>query len=119
MSSSGSDRRASTNAAGQVVVRRSLVSLVPGATLTDTQKKAVIGAAANAHVVAQCAMRVQRSAEVSAEASFLPVESCGCYWESVATGKTPASCTACPNGLATSWLPVPDLHPDRLPLRLL
>ncbi len=73
-----------------------LVTLATGTTtLTDAQKMSVIAAAANAHVVAQCAMRVQRATELGAEASYLPPESCGCYWESVATGATPASCNTC------------------------
>jgi ABC-type phosphate transport system substrate-binding protein len=73
-----------------------LMSLPTGNTiLTDAQKMSVITAAAQAHVVAQCAMRVNRITEVGPETSFLPPESCGCYWESVATGATPASCTTC------------------------
>jgi ABC-type phosphate transport system substrate-binding protein len=82
------------NAAVQAFIN--LMSLPTGnAILTDAQKMSVIKAAAQAHVVAQCAMRVNRTAEVGPETSFLPPESCGCYWESVATGATPASCTAC------------------------
>ncbi len=88
---------ATADAAVQAFVN--LVSLPTGTTiLSAAQKMSVIAAAANAHTVAQCAMRVQRTTEVGPEASFLPPESCGCYWESVATGKTPASCTACPTG---------------------
>jgi hypothetical protein len=88
---------APTNAA--VVAVANLISLPTGTTiLTNDQKMSVITAAAKAHVVAQCAMRVKRTAEVGPEASFLPDESCGCFWESVATGATPASCTACPTG---------------------
>ena len=90
---STSNPGAAGNAAVQAFVN--LVSLPTGPTLSDTQKMTVISAAAKAHVVAQCAMRVQRTAEVGPEASFLPPESCGCYWESVASGATPASCTTC------------------------
>lgn len=72
-----------------------LVTMPTGTILSAAQKMAVISAAAKAHVVSQCAMRVQRTAEVGPEASFLPPESCGCYWESVATGVTPTGCTAC------------------------
>jgi hypothetical protein len=73
-----------------------LVSMPTGtAILSDDEKMKVIAAAATAHVVSLCAMRVQRTAEVGPEASFQPPESCGCYWESVATGAAPASCTAC------------------------
>jgi hypothetical protein len=85
---------AAGNAAVQAFVN--LVSLPTGSTiLSDAQKMSVISAAAQAHVVAQCAMRAQRTAEVGPEASFLPPESCGCYWESVASGAKPASCTTC------------------------
>jgi hypothetical protein len=73
-----------------------LVSLPTGtAALTDAQKMTSIAAAAKAHVVAQCAMHVGRNGEVGAEASILPPESCGCYWESVAAGAAPVSCTPC------------------------
>jgi hypothetical protein len=91
---STSNPGATGNAAVQAVVN--LVSLPTGSTiLSDAQKMSVISAAANAHVVAQCAMRAQRNAEVGPEQSFLPPESCGCYWESVASGAKPASCTTC------------------------
>jgi ABC-type phosphate transport system substrate-binding protein len=74
-----------------------LVSLPAGATiLTTDQKKSVIQAAATAHVVAQCAMQVTRSAEVGPPVSAVPTEPCGCYWESLATGGTTTStCTEC------------------------
>jgi hypothetical protein len=82
------------NAAVQAFIN--LVTMPTGSTiLSDDQKKSVISSAANAHVVSQCAMRVRRTAEVGPEASFLPPESCSCYWESVATGAAPSSCTTC------------------------
>ena len=89
---------ATADAALQALVN--FISLLPGSTLTDQQKETVIAADANAHVVAQCAMKVQRNAEVGAEQSFLPPESCGCYWESIATGSSPT--TSAPNSSTTS-----------------
>lgn len=88
---STSNPGATGDAAVQALV--DLVSLADS--LTDAEKMSVIAAAAKAHVVAECAMRVQRTSEVGPEASFVPTGSCGCYWESVATGTKPASCTAC------------------------
>jgi ABC-type phosphate transport system substrate-binding protein len=91
---STSNPGATGNAAVQAFFN--LVTLPTGsAVLSDAQKMSVIAAAAKAHVVAQCAMRVQRTAEVGPEMSFLPPESCGCYWESVASGAAPASCSTC------------------------
>jgi hypothetical protein len=64
--------------------------------LTVSEAEASITAAANADVIPDCAMRVQRVGEVTptpVEYSYLPPEgSCGCYWESQA-GTT--ACTAC------------------------
>jgi hypothetical protein len=75
----------------------SLIDLVTvNNSLTVSEAEASITAAANADVVPDCAMRVQRVGEVTptpVEYSYLPPEgSCGCYWESQA-GTT--SCTAC------------------------
>ncbi len=72
------------------------VTLASAVTTADKQK--VIDADAASHVVAQCAMRVRRTAEVGPEASYQPDEPCGCYWESKANGSAPASCHACPGG---------------------
>jgi hypothetical protein len=74
-----------------------MVTMPTGSTLTDAQKMSIIGAAATGHVVPQCAMRVRRTDEVGAEASYQPDEPCGCYWESKA-GTASASCHACPGG---------------------
>jgi hypothetical protein len=63
--------------------------------ITAAQKKSIIDATAAAKVIPQCAMRVRRNAEVGPEASFVPDESCGCYWESKANGTAPASCKTC------------------------
>jgi hypothetical protein len=86
---------AAGNAAVAALVN--LVSLPAGTTiLTTAQKQSVIQAAATAHVVAQCAMQVTRTAEVGPPVSAVPAEPCGCYWESLATGGTTTStCTEC------------------------
>jgi ABC-type phosphate transport system substrate-binding protein len=53
-----------------------------------------------AHVVPECAMKVQRSTEVGPISKFAPATPCGCYFEFKATGTN--SCTACtdPDGTA-------------------
>jgi ABC-type phosphate transport system substrate-binding protein len=72
------------------------LTLPPGdTTFNDTQKEAILAAAAKGHVVPQCAMRVKRAQEVGGEQSFVPDEPCGCYWEAQATGATPAACHTC------------------------
>ncbi|HVJ94023.1 MAG TPA: hypothetical protein VM580_29740 [Labilithrix sp.] len=43
--------------------------------------------------IPRCAMNVWREADTGPIASYAPEKPCGCYFESVATGKT--SCTAC------------------------
>jgi hypothetical protein len=75
----------------------SLIDLVTvNTSLTILEAEQSIAAAANADVVPDCAMRVQRAGEVTptpVEYSYLPPEgSCGCYWESQA-GTT--ACTTC------------------------
>lgn len=45
--------------------------------------------------IPQCAMRVTRDGTVGAISSFAPKTPCNCYFESIATKQTPASCTAC------------------------
>ena len=47
------------------------------------------------HTVPQCAMKVKRSSELGALASFQPDVPCGCYFEKKATGTAPAACTVC------------------------
>jgi ABC-type phosphate transport system substrate-binding protein len=53
----------------------------------------LIALAAQRHVVPQCAMRVKRSSELGALASFAPSGSCGCYYDKVANGGT--ACALC------------------------
>ncbi len=62
--------------------------------LTVAQKKAMIDAESTAHTVPQCAMKVSRTTEVGAEASYQPDEPCGCYFESK-VGTASASCKTC------------------------
>jgi hypothetical protein len=45
--------------------------------------------------IPQCAMNVWRDTDIGPLYSFVPPTSCGCYFEQVATGAAPASCTAC------------------------
>lgn len=72
------------------------------AAITVQAKTAIIDATAASFVIPQCAMRVRRDAEVGAEASFVPDEPCGCYWEKKANGAAPASCTPCADNSACS-----------------
>ena len=58
---------------------------ITGTTVLDVE----IGA----HVVPQCAMKVQRSTEVGPISKYTDPAPCGCYFEFKATGTT--SCTAC------------------------
>jgi hypothetical protein len=90
--SSSNPGDAPTNAAVAKLI--DLVTLSSSLTISEAEQS--ITAAANADVVPDCAMRVQRAGEVTpspAEYSYLPPEgSCGCYWESQ-TGST--TCTTC------------------------
>jgi ABC-type phosphate transport system substrate-binding protein len=63
--------------------------------LTAAQKQSMIDAEVSAHVVSLCAMKVSRTSEVGAEASFQPDEMCGCYYDFKAAGAAPASCKTC------------------------
>jgi hypothetical protein len=45
--------------------------------------------------IPQCAMNVWRDTDMGPLYSFVPPQSCSCYFEEVATGAAPASCTAC------------------------
>jgi hypothetical protein len=93
--SSSNPGDAPTNAAVATLI--DLVTL--DHSLTDTELEQSIAAAANAGVIPDCAMRVQRIGEVtptSVEYSYLPPEgSCGCYWESQTSTAAPAGCTRC------------------------
>jgi hypothetical protein len=67
--------------------------------LSDTEAMSSIAAAAQADLISDCAMRVQRSGEVTVhpvEYSYAPPEgSCGCYWESQVSGATTSDCHTC------------------------
>ena len=71
------------------------ITMPAGTALTDQQKTSIIDATAAGHVIPQCAMKVRRTAEVGPEASFVPDEPCGCYFESKANGAASASCHVC------------------------
>ena len=45
--------------------------------------------------IPECAMQVSRTTDLGPLASFSPIDSCGCYFEFVATGTTPSSCVRC------------------------
>ncbi|MFO0684763.1 MAG: hypothetical protein U0234_22085 [Sandaracinus sp.] len=45
--------------------------------------------------IPQCAMTVWRDTDIGPLYSFVPPFSCGCYFEEVATGSAPATCTPC------------------------
>lgn len=47
------------------------------------------------NVIPKCAMTVDRTAEVGDLKRYADPAPCGCYFESVATKKAPAGCTAC------------------------
>ncbi len=58
--------------------------------------QAVIAAEISAGVVPQCAMKVSRTEEVGAEASFQPTGDCSCFFDATVPPATaPASCRAC------------------------
>lgn len=59
--------------------------------ITSTQE--IISLLATTGLVPQCAMRVRRTSELGPLASFAPDQSCSCFYESVAIGKT--SCQSC------------------------
>jgi hypothetical protein len=87
---------APTDAAVQELI--DLLTLSPS--LTDPQAEASIQASAQAGVIPDCAMQVQRTGEVTpkpVEYSYSPPEgSCGCYWESqTIAGATPTGCHPC------------------------
>jgi hypothetical protein len=93
--SSSDSGNAAANAAVKSLIE--LVTLDPS--LTDSEAEQSIAAAAEADVVSDCAMRVQRAGEVTVnpvEYSYAPPEgSCGCYWESKTSTAAPAGCTTC------------------------
>jgi ABC-type phosphate transport system substrate-binding protein len=68
--------------------------------LTDeSAQKSMIDYEVAGFTVPQCAMKVQRTAEVApTDSGLVPYDSpapCGCYYEFKATGAAPSSCTAC------------------------
>jgi hypothetical protein len=88
------------DSATDAAVQELIDLLTLNTTLTDGQAEASIQAAAQAGVVADCAMQVQRTGEATpkpVEYSYSPPEgSCGCYWESqTIAGATPTGCHTC------------------------
>ena len=74
-----------------------LVDLLTGKTVTpaapfDVEKIIT----QKAHLVPQCAMKVQRSAEGGDLKPFTPDAACGCYFESL-LGTPASSCVSCAN----------------------
>jgi len=57
----------------------------------------LISVEATKGVVPDCAMRVSRTTEVGAMASYMPAKSCECKFLKAATGTAPTDCVACPN----------------------
>jgi hypothetical protein len=53
----------------------------------------VVALFAQVNVVPECAMHVSRTSELGPMASFAPMGSCGCYFDSLTTGTT--TCTPC------------------------
>jgi hypothetical protein len=62
--------------------------------ITEPEKKSMTDAEIAAHAVPNCAMKVQRTAEMEVPKPFTPDEPCGCYFDSK-TGGTSKTCTAC------------------------
>jgi ABC-type phosphate transport system substrate-binding protein len=73
----------------------------PDATLTDTQKQAMIDAESDAFTIPWCAMQVQRSGEISAPTAFQPKEPCGCYFETRKASMV-STCTSCASSCSGS-----------------
>jgi ABC-type phosphate transport system substrate-binding protein len=55
----------------------------------------LIALEAQGHVVPQCAMRVSRTDEIGALASYAPPGACGCYYDAVTDGSS--DCATCSN----------------------
>lgn len=69
-----------------------LIAWVQG-TATPPEGISFLDATIEAGNVPDCAMRVTRSGDLGALASYAPAEPCGCYFEQKASGSN--SCTAC------------------------
>lgn len=59
-------------------------------------------------VVPDCAMRVSRTTEVGAMASYMPAKSCECAFVFKATGTAPSGCMACPTKTDAECASAPD-----------
>jgi hypothetical protein len=69
---------------------QAVIDLLSGVPTAD-----LIAVEAKKGVVPDCAMRVSRTAEVGAMASYMPPKSCECAFVAAATGTAPATCKAC------------------------
>lgn len=73
---------------------QTLVNAVNGVTVLPNVN--VINSYAARGLIPQCAMRVSRSADGTMVSPATPMNSCGCYFEQLATGlNPPPGCTAC------------------------
>jgi hypothetical protein len=63
--------------------------------LSGVPTTALLAVEAKKGVVPDCAMRVSRTSEVGAMASYMPPQSCECAFLATATGAAPASCKKC------------------------
>lgn len=82
----GTDKKASNpNVARFVSLFDSDVAPPPDLDILETEIRA--------GTIPKCAMNVWRETDIGAVSKHTPLEPCGCFFESVATGKT--SCTAC------------------------
>jgi hypothetical protein len=68
------------------------VSVLQRRGISEAEKKSMTDAEIAAHAVPNCAMKVQRAAEMEVPKPFTPEEPCGCYFDSKTGGK---ACTAC------------------------
>lgn len=85
---------ATTTAGGAIVSpgAQQLIGYITG-TVAVPAGVSILDAEIKAGNIPQCAMRVSRTTDLGALASFAPANPCGCYYEFKATGAT--TCTAC------------------------
>ncbi|UJR81748.1 hypothetical protein [Sandaracinus amylolyticus] len=87
---------APVDGAGQLTnpLTRALVGYFTGEVETPEELPLLEITAQNGNIP-ECAMQVWRDTDMGPLYSYLPTAPCGCYYEEVATGTAPASCTAC------------------------
>jgi hypothetical protein len=84
--------RADGNGEPTSAAAKRFIHLILGTEQLDGVDPIQLETTSGSHLVPQCAMRVQRTEDGGALASFAPQSPCGCYFESL-TGTT--SCQAC------------------------